>query len=712
MRFFFTLIFIFSFTLVNAQDGLKFISNNQPKENRSQLIFEDKFNAKDSLVINFKFSIYNKLFIGDLLNIRNIKNNSTISLSYNFTYSEDNKPFINLNIKGIKNLVKIQIPENFIQYQKWIDVKLKIDYKLNQAELKFLNNTYSISSLFEKNSSLEEIEILFGKNEFNEDIPAFNLKNLELKIDSSIVYFPFDEKQGTRVISSNGNFKGKIINPSWLIDDFNNWKLIKQVEFESNHTIAYDTENMQFILLGKDKRYNFDIVSRLLDKITLKKPSEFHSYTSGKAFIEPKTKNILVLQTGEPNPSQNKFLNKKLGIESINNTKQSNNKNTYSIASFSSSTSNWQGLFYKDILKNPLFHFNAYYENSSQNILIFGGYSDFKYLNRFLKYDSYSNSINEILIEGDNISPRFKSGMGSLNDSILFLYGGEGNLSGDQSIGKIPFNDLYKIDLKNNSINLVWEKEYDSAHNSISKNLIFDETQEFFYCLADSDEKGAISLKKVSVNDGNRVSLGRSINFDSSIIANEFNLFYEKKNNKLYAYTVEFTDNKLEKNIISFYSIEMEPFSANSTMNEKVELSQSFMNSKWIIVGLIIILFIILIVIFNRKPIISLKSESKKDYIFVRSDRSDVKLFFDKVIALEAMKDYTKIVVKENSYMVHGNISSFIKKFPKDKFVRIHRSTVINVDFITSFEGSTVNLERNHYTIGGKYMSDIKKYLN
>lgn len=710
MRFFFTLIFIFSFTLVNAQDGLKFISNNQPKENRSQLIFEDKFNAKDSLVINFKFSIYNKLFIGDLLNIRNSKNNSTISLSYNFTYSEDNKPFINLNIKGIKNLVKIQIPENFIQYQKWMDVKLKIDYKLNKAELKFLNNTYSISSLFEKNNSLEEIEILFGKNEFNEDIPAFNLKNLELKIDSSIIYFPLDEKQGTRVISSNGNFKGKIINPSWLIDDFNNWKLITQVELESNHTIAYDTENMQFILLGKDKRYNFDIVSHLLDEVTLKKPSEFHSYTSGKAFIKPKTKNILLLQTGEPNASQNKFLNKKLGIESINNTNQS--KNTYSIASFSSSTGNWEGLFYKDILKSPLFHFNAYYENSSQNILIFGGYSDFKYLNRFLKYDSYSNSINEILMEGDNISPRFKSGMGSLNDSTLFLYGGEGNLSGDQSIGKIPFNDLYKIDLKNNSINLVWEKEYDSAHNSVSKNLIFDETQEFFYCLTDSEEKGAIGLKKVSVNYGNRVSLGKSINFDSSIIANEFNLFYEKKNNKLYAYTVEFIDNKLEKNIISFYSIEMEPISANSSLNEKIELSQSFMNSKWIIIGAIIILFIILIVILNRKPIISLKSESKKDYIFVRSDRSDVKLFFDKVIALEAMKDYTKIVVKENSYMVHGNISSFIKKFPKDKFIRIHRSTVINVDFITSFEGSTVNLERNHYTIGGKYMSDIKKYLN
>ena len=296
MRFFFTLLFIFSFTLVNAQDGLKFISNNQPIENRSQLIFEDKFNAKDSLVINFKFSIYNKLFIGDLLNIRNIKNNSTISLSYNFTYSEDNKPFINLNIKGIKNLVKIQIPENFIQYQKWIDVKLKIDFNLNKAELKLLNKTYSIVNLYEKNSSLDEIEILFGKNEFNEDIPAFNLKNLEIKADNLIANFPLDEKQGTTVRSSNGVYNGQVINPSWLIDDFFNWKLLRQVELESNHTMAYDTEDMQFVLLGQDNNYSFDIVSYLLDKITLKKPSEFHSYTSGKAFIEPKTKNILMLQ--------------------------------------------------------------------------------------------------------------------------------------------------------------------------------------------------------------------------------------------------------------------------------------------------------------------------------------------------------------------------------------------------------------------------------
>ena len=162
MRLFFVLIFILSFNTIDAQNGLKFISNNKPKEERSQLIFDNKFTANDSLVINFQFSIYNKLFIGDLLNIRNNRDSSTISLSYNFTYSGENKPYLNLNVKGIKNLLSIPIPENFVQYQTWMNLNLKIDYNLNNAELTFLNETFTVENLFENSSSLNDI--LFGKN--------------------------------------------------------------------------------------------------------------------------------------------------------------------------------------------------------------------------------------------------------------------------------------------------------------------------------------------------------------------------------------------------------------------------------------------------------------------------------------------------------------------------------------------------------------------
>ena len=105
MRFLFTLLFILNVFVGYSQDGLQFISNDQPKKNRSQVIFlEDPFIANDSLIISFQFSVYNKLFIGDILNIKNTVNNSTVSLNYDFTYSTDNKPYLKLNLKGIKNL--------------------------------------------------------------------------------------------------------------------------------------------------------------------------------------------------------------------------------------------------------------------------------------------------------------------------------------------------------------------------------------------------------------------------------------------------------------------------------------------------------------------------------------------------------------------------------------------------------------------------------
>jgi len=712
MRFLFTLLFILNVFVGYSQDGLQFISNDQPKKNRSQVIFlEDSFIANDSLIISFQFSVYNKLFIGDILNIKNTVNNSTVSLNYDFTYSTDNKPYLKLNLKGIKNLLEIQIPDDYVEFEKWMNVKLKINYSLNQLELTFLNQTSVIENLFKEKNSL--VNIVFGQNEFNDNVPAFNLKDLRILTENKNVYFPFSEKKGTIVNAKNNNIKAKIKNPLWVAESYKDWKLITQLELDSNHNVVYDSSQMRFIILGENNSYDFNVVSTIISNNSYNNPSKFHSYTSGKAFLNTETNKILMLQTGEPNASENKFLNKKLGVQSLEKDSKDQLNNTYSLGSINSSSNTWKNLYSYNILEQPLFNFNTHYDYLSNSLLIFGGYSDFKFRNDFLKFNFNTNVFDKIIFSGDNISPRYMSGMSLTKKNSLLVYGGEGNLSGDENIGKIPFYDLFEINLNEGSINRLWKKSFSYNHNSISENLILNDPEDYFYCLVYNGKEESINLKKVSVENGDEIYLGGKINFNTSILANNFNLFYEQKNNKLYAYTKEFSDNRLEKNLISFYSIEMEPLLNELFKKEKAELSESYIDLKWIGLILFIIIFlIILILIFKKISIKSTVAKTKKDYIFVRSDRSDVKLFFVNVIALEAMKDYTKIITKENSYMVHGNISNFITKFPQNKFVRIHRSTVINVDFITSFESNTVNLGRHHYTIGGKYTSIIKKYLN
>ena len=154
MRYFFTLFFLLTFFVTYSQNGLQFISNSQPKENRTQLVFlENSIKSKDILFLNFKFSIYNKLYIGDILNIKNNNEKSSISLAYKLTYNTDNKPILSLNIKGIKNLIEIEIPDDYIKFQKWMEITIKIDYNFSQLDLIIFNQTTIIENFFEKNNS-------------------------------------------------------------------------------------------------------------------------------------------------------------------------------------------------------------------------------------------------------------------------------------------------------------------------------------------------------------------------------------------------------------------------------------------------------------------------------------------------------------------------------------------------------------------------------
>ena len=275
MRFLFTLLFILNVFVGYSQDGLQFISNDQPKKNRSQVIFlEDSFIANDSLIISFQFSVYNKLFIGDILNIKNTVNNSTVSLNYDFTYSTDNKPYLKLNLKGIKNLLEIQIPDDYVEFEKWMNVKLKINYSLNQLELTFLNQTSVIENLFKEKNSL--VNIVFGQNEFNDNVPAFNLKDLRILTENKNVYFPFSEKKGTIVNAKNNNIKAKIKNPLWVAESYKDWKLITQLELDSNHNVVYDSSQMRFIILGENNSYDFNVVSTIISNNSYNNPSKFH----------------------------------------------------------------------------------------------------------------------------------------------------------------------------------------------------------------------------------------------------------------------------------------------------------------------------------------------------------------------------------------------------------------------------------------------------
>jgi DNA-binding LytR/AlgR family response regulator len=82
------------------------------------------------------------------------------------------------------------------------------------------------------------------------------------------------------------------------------------------------------------------------------------------------------------------------------------------------------------------------------------------------------------------------------------------------------------------------------------------------------------------------------------------------------------------------------------------------------------------------------------DFFFVKADGGLVKIVFDEVLFIEALKEYVKIVTKDRTVITYHTLSGLEEKLPKGKFYRVHRSYIVNIKAITSIEGYTVKIEK------------------
>jgi two-component system, LytTR family, response regulator len=72
--------------------------------------------------------------------------------------------------------------------------------------------------------------------------------------------------------------------------------------------------------------------------------------------------------------------------------------------------------------------------------------------------------------------------------------------------------------------------------------------------------------------------------------------------------------------------------------------------------------------------------------IFVRDKRGLIPLAVEEIMWLKADDDYTIIYTKDSKYLVGTNLKDFAAKFNADKFLRVHRSAVVNLDQIERIE--------------------------
>ncbi len=712
LKLFFFITIIFKTNLF-AQGGLTFISNDKPKNERtSYKVFEKNMVFENSLEVSFQMSFYSSLYIGEILTLINKENDQEYSLYYKYTYKQTNESFIQINRVGEEKLYEEKIPEDLVVNGSWIDVKIIFDFTHDKINFYFNGKKIEISEKFGLKKG--SFDLVFGKHGIYVDVPSFKIRQLQIKSPKRKIHFPLNQREGSSVYDKSLKYVGNVSNPYWLIGDYFYWKEIDKFKLSDAVDIVFNEKNSSFYFLADTYLLKYNILKKELDSLPYDKPPKFVSSLTGKAIIDYETNSIYVYKTSMKEVVKNSLLVEKLGLK-INSEepKISPKKNNYgTIAILNLNNLQWKEVSKKSIFDEMRFHNNSIFQNDTKKLLLFGGYSNFTYHNDFKEYDFESNVKTELQFSGDTISPRFFSGHTLINSNKLLIYGGVGNLSGEEHIGKKYFDDLYEINLEKKVIKKKWSKKTMSYDSASSENMVMSLDNNYFYnaSFAENLLNTNIQLKKVDVNTGSSTIIGDSISFRTNKFPNEIDLYQLKESNRLVIYKKEFLDNMMQSSEVSFYSIEFEPVTY-----ERFDQGQAVFINYWayrylIFIPLSLLFILSLVFIIKRKH--KKKKDDFSEYLFVRSNRQNIKIFIKDIWVVEALKDYIKIVCKDKNYVVHTNLSKFIEKLPKDNFIQIHRSFVVNIHKISSIDGDLVYLDKKYYKLGGKYVEQLKVRLN
>lgn len=105
---------------------------------------------------------------------------------------------------------------------------------------------------------------------------------------------------------------------------------------------------------------------------------------------------------------------------------------------------------------------------------------------------------------------------------------------------------------------------------------------------------------------------------------------------------------------------------------------------------------------------------SEPDFLFIKAEYDRVRVNLNELAYIEGLKDYLKFHLKPQGKAVL-TLSSFkeiLEKLPPSKFLRVHRSFVVNIDFITAIQKTKILVGEVRIPIGDKYKKEVFKRLN
>lgn len=94
----------------------------------------------------------------------------------------------------------------------------------------------------------------------------------------------------------------------------------------------------------------------------------------------------------------------------------------------------------------------------------------------------------------------------------------------------------------------------------------------------------------------------------------------------------------------------------------------------------------------------------EKPFIFIKSDKKMLKILLDDILFIEAQKNYLLIYTTHGEYRTHHSLGEMEERLPEQDFTRVHRSFIVALNKISSFNSNLIEIGSHKIPIGRHYL--------
>ncbi len=102
----------------------------------------------------------------------------------------------------------------------------------------------------------------------------------------------------------------------------------------------------------------------------------------------------------------------------------------------------------------------------------------------------------------------------------------------------------------------------------------------------------------------------------------------------------------------------------------------------------------------------------KADYTFVKSGNKTVKMYFNKILYIEGMRDYLQIHTEDAKIMTLLNFKTIQDLLDPQKFIRVHKSYIVAIDKIDYFENNAIKIRDKLIPVSSSYKIAFNSLLS